>query len=256
MGPYLHISILLLVILLFLPSRLSSDIPLSMPCGIETPPNQDIVPEGALWRKETLHFLSPPEGFHTFVGWINAATISPCAESTTPPPTIEIHSLKIITIGPGENDIASQEIPLLDSEHFVGRLFPRFPQWFDQTQGWSETNILRENNGDLLIDLSTVPLRVYHAWSNPRTMVGPDQKTFLEAEVRITGTARLQLGLDYWRDETVDYNGYDIHCIQSNNCEAWVSDWFSNTGGEMISLTVPFTLSPFQSKKGGLKTQE
>lgn len=48
-------------------------------------------------------------------------------------------------------------------------------------------------------------------------------------EYEIEGDVSIQLGVDFWRDYYVDWNGYDPDCIESNNCEAWISDWFCNT---------------------------
>jgi hypothetical protein len=50
------------------------------------------------------------------------------------------------------------------------------------------------------------------------------ERCWIEVRCRITGSALIQLGIDYWKDTTVEWKGYNV-----NNTEAGVSDWYFNS---------------------------
>ncbi len=213
--------------------------PLSVPCQSDTPwPER--APHGALWKQETLHWNKAPDGYSTLVGWINAATALPCVDEHSITPRVEIRKLRIIARDEttGQERIVS-EIDPREKRHFVGRLFPRLPQWFGENEGKNEMTISTPILDRLSIDLSRAPLRVYHAWTEPRITLDPTQTYFLEVEANITETARLQFGIDYWRDQESDYTGWDATCQRSSNCEGFVSDWYGDTAGEFWTLRAP-----------------
>lgn len=213
-------------------------VPLSVPCRV-TPVWTATAPHGAIWTEETIHWQRPPRGYTALVGWINVATAVPCADEALAPPTVEIRTIKIIETNRRGKEKIVQELRGNDSEHFTGRLFPRVPHWFGETEGHLEIDIRTQHDDSLALDLSRVPLRVYHAWTEPRIPMRRSRSYSIEVEAKISSTARLQLGLDYWRDTHSDYNGWDPACVYSNNCEALVSDWFGDTQGEFIVLRAP-----------------
>lgn len=90
-----------------------------------------------------------------------------------------------------------------------------------------------------MINLKQISHNIYHGWTHPRVSLQPDKKVIVEMEVRISGEARVQLGVDYWKDITSDYNGYDPNCQVSNNCEAWIGDWYGDTNGKYITIRSP-----------------
>ncbi len=63
----------------------------------------------------------------------------------------------------------------------------------------------------------------------------------VEMEVKITGLARLQMGIDYWRETDSVYSQFDGTCQQSNNCEGYLSRWFGPTDG-FVTIRVPDAL--------------
>lgn len=199
-------------------------------------------PHGAIWERETVHFKQVPEGYATLVGWINAATAVPCSDDRAITPRIEIRTLRLIARNPKGEERVLATIDPRDREHFVGRLFPRIPEWFGETEGKSEIAISSAHDDRLTLDLGRAPLRVYHAWTEPRIMIDPADQYFIEIEANITETARLQVGVDYWRDMKGDYTGWDATCTTSANCEGWVSDWYGNTYGEFQTFRAPRSL--------------
>jgi hypothetical protein len=212
--------------------------PLDVPCETSlTWPGS--APHGAIWEQETVHFEHVPEGYATLVGWINAATAVPCSDESVVAPRIEIRTLRLIARNAAGDERVLAEIDPREREHFVGRLFPRVPEWFGETEGKSEVAIASVQAEALALELGHAPLRVYHAWTEPRITIDPADQHFIELEASITETARLQFGVDYWRDLRSDYAGWDATCSASANCEGWVSDWYGNTDGEFRTFRAP-----------------
>lgn len=200
---------------------------------------EEAAPHGAIWQKETTHWDTVPQGYGALVGWINAATAIPCADAGAERPSIDIRKFSIIAIAPDGSETVVEAVDPRDRSRFVGRLFPRVPRWFGETEGRNELEITSGNEDGLAIGLEAVPLRVYHAWTEPRIAIDPASRYAIEIEARISSTARLQFGVDYWRDAKADYSGWDPQCVRSNNCEGFVSDWQGGTGGEFRTFRGP-----------------
>lgn len=199
------------------------------------------VPHGAIWKKESIFVGTTPEAFSSVVGWINVASALPCMPGMTEA-VIEIRSLKLIEQDASGSETVIKEIRFVSemeaAKAIESGLFPRVPTWFGETEGSTDMAIDMIQDGAWRIDPGQASLRVYHAWTAPRSVARPGARYFVEAETKIRGAARLQLGIDYWRDATVPYNGYDKSC-QKNNCEAWVSDWYSDTHGKFVTIRAP-----------------
>lgn len=196
-------------------------------------------PHGAIWKEETVHFEQVPTGYSTLVGWVNAASALPCADESAVTPRVDIRAIRIIARDQEGAETIVSEIDPRDQVAFVGQLFPRVPAWFGETKGENEKNIATVSNDRLSLDLGSVPLRIYHGWTEPRVVIDPKQQYFLEVEANVTETARLQFGIDYWRDQNGDYAGWDASCERSANCEGFVSDWYGNTYGGFQTFRAP-----------------
>lgn len=198
------------------------------------------VPMNAPWKQETFIEGADTKGYTTFVGWINAMTALPCASEKIGA-TVEIRSIRLIerTAEGIESvvhmvDFGGDE--LAAAKAFEGTLLDRTPK---EGKGATDLRIDHIEKGSFVIDLNKASRRMYHAWTNRRTEAKPGAKYFVEADVRIVGAARLQFGVDYWRDMTADYAGYDRTCHTSNNCEVWISDWYGDTKGNFVTIRAP-----------------
>ena len=216
-------------------SPLSQEICSRLPqSGIE----QKIIPHGALWKKETIRQASLPTGYTAAVGWINVATAFPCEEESKAS-LVEIRAVRIMEQKDSqEKVIFEKKFDSTTRSGWSGALFQRQPYWFGPGEGKLGSVDVFTDQG-LIINSRAIPHNIYHGWTDPRVVLERDARQYVELEVRITGSARVQMGMDYWRDMTSDYNGYDPYCQTSNNCEAWIGDWYGDTKGEFITIRSP-----------------
>ncbi|MFA9261941.1 MAG: hypothetical protein ACEQSB_01090 [Undibacterium sp.] len=234
----LRVGLVVIAVITIVAARLEFFMPKSIECRQSVAWNE-AAPHGAIWTAETIHWDQVPPGYTTLVGWINAATVIPCADASQTKPAIEIRQIRIIGIEPDGKERLVETIDPRDTGRFVGRIFPRIPHWFGETEGTDDAALLSGGEDGVMLGIDQVPLRVYHAWTNPRVLIDPTLRYAIEIEAKISETARLQLGIDYWRDQDADYAGWDANCIQSNNCEGLVSDWYGSTEGEFRVFRAP-----------------
>jgi hypothetical protein len=217
---------------------IESEVCSSLPSGVV---ENKQVPSGAIWKKETIREATPPEGFNAAVAWINVATVTPCTTAGEPA-VVEIQKITLI-----EKDLENNSEKILEEfvyeneedKNFDGALFQREPYWFGPGEGKKASSIVSSTKEGIFINVKPVSHHIYHGWTNPRVSIANDKAVVVEVVARVTGQARLQLGLDYWQDLETDYNGYDPNCQVSANCEAWIGDWQGDTKGEFVTLRSP-----------------
>lgn len=200
------------------------------------------VPDGAIWNKETIHYATAPLGFEAVLGWFQVATMK-INHDPSIAATIEIDWQRLIAIAPNgtrtvvyeENFDTNGQLPATNAG-----LFLREPEWFppgNYNEPITNSNI---SDGILTIDIAVTPNRIAHWWTG-RVVTNENYKYAVEVRVRITGELMFQMGSDYWRTLDIDYNVYDSTCQTSNNCEAWVSDWYGDTNNQFVVINVPLS---------------
>lgn len=180
-------------------------------------------------------------GFDHIVGMFNVTTVFPCDRGERA--VVELRALRIMRQVKDTGDmVTAREIRFDQSEKGFNeveiRTYRRTP-WFTSGVPWLRVKAAEQTNGTLELNARVVPEGIIHGWTTPRLATIPGERYVLEAEVRVTGDARLQFGMDYWRGATSLYNGWSEGCVSSNNCQAWLSDWLSDTGGEFVIWRVP-----------------
>lgn len=183
-------------------------------CEKENEPDTHYPPEAA-HKEAYLRFSLPPDGFDAIVGKIDAVH----NRESNEPSYIDLDYIRVYANIDGEKELfTSNEY----NDNFAeGGLFPRDP-WFGGDNipealnyNFVESSFLRLNTGNF-------PDKVIHVWTAPRAWV-PDsaQNCWVEIRCRITGDAFIQAGIDYWKNLTIPWDGYD-----NNNKEACASDWY------------------------------
>ncbi|MDE2059901.1 MAG: hypothetical protein KGL31_13685 [candidate division NC10 bacterium] len=206
------------------------------------------IPQDACIERQTLQTYanSPPRGYLAVLAWANAMTVSASHQPGTTA-SVEIDYIRILeedvstgqltAVAGASEEYSQSRAPLSSGE---GALWVRVPRC---ASGSSSRTISssRVSGGVLGIDLASTPGDYAHWWT-PRGDIAPftsGKRYLVESRFRVNGGAALQFGLDYWRTKTIDYNGYDVTCVTSNNCEAWVSAWFGDTQGAFIVRQFP-----------------
>lgn len=205
------------------------------------------IPVDAQHKKEIVWRKTAPEQFHAVLALMQAVTVAPCRLPNTENASITVRAIRLIESDPktGQErilnevtDFSSKNDPL----PFEGKIFQRLPHWYPSFGKVSAPSgdIIRREKKSLVIDLMKKPNAIYHGWTNPKVATTPGMNYEVEMEVKIVGAARLQMGIDFWRDIDSVGSSFDETCQKSTNCEGSLSKWFGPTDGfETIRSTKP-----------------
>lgn len=206
-------------------------------------PESSQIPHGAIWSKETIRRDQPAHGFNAIAIWAQAATMIP-GQSQNIEAFITVDYWHVIEVYQGDSSIIfTEDYNYISPKHFTTNeagLYCRFPKWFDPVCNDYHTvafNMIAQN-GLLHIDMSQTPDNIVHWWM-PRLAFRQGATYVIVCRLKIVGATAVQFGMDYWRDLYVGYNMYDPTCQNSNNCEAWLTDWIADTDGRFITVYVP-----------------
>jgi hypothetical protein len=210
---------------------------------IKTNDEDSIIPEGAIWKSQTIKYELAPEGYTTLAVWANAATLK-LNQSYDKKAIIYIDHWKVIEHQLNKDTVLFENFydgfydqPLSINE---GGLYCRIPTWFDST--CNDAHDLPYNmiitNGNLKIDAAQEPNKIIHWWT-PRQRSCYTSSYSVEVTLKVEGAVSVQFGLDYWKDFNCGWNKFDPFCQTSNNCEAWISDWIGDTQGKYITVNLP-----------------
>jgi hypothetical protein len=205
------------------------------------------VPFGAQHRSEVVWRKSAPENFHAVLALMQVVSVAPCPMQPGQEAKLTIKAIRLIERNPetGIEAVVSEVTDFSKKKgnfRFGGELYPRTPRWY---AGSSEKagSILSSDVSNLVIDLAGAPSRIFHGWTDPKVAIKPGMNYLVEMEVKLTGFARLQMGIDYWREIGSVYNEFDATCQKSNNCEGHLSRWYGPAkDGEWQTIRTPDAL--------------
>lgn len=124
--------------------------------------------------------------------------------------------------------VDGKDVILNDDEGAVrGGLYRRYP-WFGTDAHDPIPLAHSEDHRVVILHVGTRPERVWHFWAaSPRRPIPPGklEGCTAKARVKISVGALLQMGLDYWRNSTIEYGS------GGNNDEAGASDWYFPSDG-------------------------
>lgn len=119
--------------------------------------------------------------------------------------------------------VDGKEVVLNDDQGNVrGGLYRRHP-WFGTDQHEAMPMVYDRSDHAVVMRVGQRPDKVWHFWSaspRPELPAGKLDGCTVSAWVRISPGALLQIGMDYWRDTTVEYGP------GGNNHEAGASHWY------------------------------
>lgn len=204
------------------------------------------VPLGAQHRKEVVWRKTAPGDFHAVLALMQVVSVAPCPMEGSQEARLTIRAIRLIerdstgseTVVSAVTDFRKKNATV----RFDGALFPRIPKWYEGAASRPVAGMLGMDDQALVIDLGPSPRTIYHGWTEPKVTAKPGMNYLVEMEVRISGQARLQMGIDYWRETTAAFNVFDGTCQKSNNCEGYLSRWFGPTDG-FVTIRVPDALT-------------
>lgn len=222
--------------------------PSPVPTANPTIPQGVAVDDPAFFASETIAPEYQPAqkmadlGFDYLVPMLNAVTVYPCDRGKAA--TVELKSLRVIRKDPNTGYETVEQLVTFGNgwqrpNSLVYKTFYREPGWFTSGEPATQPILAAIAKQTYTVNLRNVPKGIYHAWGDPRVPAVPGHPYFVEVVVRVTGDARLQLGMDYWRGSLSDYNGWTPGCSGSNNCQAELSNWLGDTHGKFVTWRAP-----------------
>ncbi len=223
-------------------------------CSIPVPTASPTIPQGvavedsAFFASETIApEYQPPQqmadvGFSYLVGMLNVVTVHPCDRGRAA--TVELKALRIIRKDPNTGYETVEQLVTFGNgwnlpNGLVYKTFYRQPVFFTSGEPATQPTLASIAKQTYTVNVKSIPRGIYHAWTNPRVPTIAGHPYFVEVVVRVTGDARIQLGMDYWRGSVSDYNGWTPGCTGSNNCQAWLSNWLGDTKGKFVTWRAP-----------------
>lgn len=174
------------------------------------------LPDEIAFKRGYIASSLPPPGWLCGVAWFQALhdeRLGP-AESV-----VEIKNIRLsAAMSDGSEKLLRSDYQVWD-ERECGGLYSRKP-WFGTDEHLPMPAEL--SGGVLRYRPSEAPDKVWHHWNSRRSTI-PKGCThlILRAEIRLSGAAIFQAGIDWWKTSNVGYGGYNV-----NNREAGCSDWY------------------------------
>lgn len=217
---------------------------------VTMPAVQQVIVPGLLMSHAAI-----PSRYHAALGWAQAVTLSTTQTGTA---RVEMDSMVLleqnpstglITPAPGAQLSFDQPLAFGSQGELYNRVCSdgsfRNECWF---ANGTTTIPSTASGGVVTIDVASIPTKVPHWWT-PRANATPGALYWLQATFRVTGGAAIQFGVDYWLDtcssqaQCAPFSPYDnATCVTANPCEAWVSNWIGDTGGQFVTVLFPLNM--------------
>lgn len=199
---------------------------LSCGSGATSGGGDSIAPPESPKPKAFFNMALPPQGWTSGVVWVNAVHDT----RKTGDSSLEVDWVRLHCLVGGQDTLIAGETSANGTGVAWSGLYLRQP-WFGDNDFHEPMNV------DFTGDIAVLPLsrrldRVWH-FGGSRTII-PAGATLCYAEARVKpqGAAIVQLGLDYWKTDSIGWCGYNI-C----NTEAAGSDWYGESSDWLIIST-------------------
>ena len=188
--------------------------------------NENIPPE--IWYiEETVHLASSSLTNKYVNAWFSVIHDTKKGGESM----VEIKSIKLVArLNTGQDVLLAEDLYETD---WGGKLYIRYPYFecpLDEAFQWEMPAELV--NSRLVFSPSDITNRVWHGWCTGPWPKVPNNtnKLWVEVEVRITGNALMQIGVDFKNNQTTN-DGWD---------EDGVSNWFFSTSNfQTVSFNKP-----------------
>jgi IPT/TIG domain len=179
--------------------------------------NDPRIPEEVSYKSGYINSIPAPLGFSSARLW--GIAIADTRVSAYESATVEVAWTQLSCRADGDDkDFVLND----DTGRVRGGLFQRNP-WFGTNENEPMRLAYDDQNHAVVLHVGQRPDRVWHFWSaSPRATLPPGKLAgcTVRARVKISRGALLQMGMDYWRNATVEYGP------GGNNHEAGASKWY------------------------------
>lgn len=172
------------------------------------------IPEEVKFRSGYVNAIPRPADFRSAMWW--GIAIADPRVSGYEAATVEISWMQLSCRADGKDYVLNE-----DRGRLRGGLFRRNP-WF----GTNEHEPMRQDydraNDTVVLRVGQRPDKVWHFWSaSPRAALPPGklEGCTVKVHLRISPGALVQIGMDYWKNPTVQYGDGNSH-------EAGASNWY------------------------------
>lgn len=177
--------------------------------------NDPRIPYEVSYKSGYVNSVPAPPGFASALLW--GIAIADTRVSGYEAATVEIAWTQLSCRAEGKDVVLNDDIGRVR-----GGLFRRNP-WFGTNQNESMPLAFDDQSHSVVLRVGQRADRVWHFWSGSARAVLPAGKLegcTVKARVKIASGALLQMGMDYWRNATVEYGP------GGNNHEAGASNWY------------------------------
>ena len=183
------------------------------------------VPDEVRYKTGYVNPAGRPADFHSVMLW--GIAIADTRVAGYESAKVEISSLELSCRANGKDSVLIHDVGRIH-----GGLYRRIP-WFQGNQAELMPILTDAVNGTVILPVGQRTDRIWHFWSasaRPALPAGKLEGCTVKVRAKISPGALLQVGMDYWRDQTVPFGA------GGNNHEAGASDWYfpSNQWQEAI----------------------
>lgn len=160
----------------------------------------------------------PPQGWTSGVAWINSVYDT----RKTGESTLQVDWVRLYCLVNGQETLVAGETQSNGTGVTWGGLYLRNP-WFGNNDYHDPMTV--DFSGNIaVLPLSSIKDRVWHFGGSRGIIPSGASLCYAEARVKPQGVALVQLGLDFWINQTALWCGYN-QC----NTEGAASDWFAES---------------------------
>lgn len=188
------------------------------------------VPDEVKFRSGYVNADPRPEGFGSVMLW--GIAIADTRATNYQAAMVEISSMQLSCRTDGKDFLLNE-----DRGRLHGGLFRRTP-WFGTNEHEPMPLDYDHAKDAVVLRIGRRADKVWHFWSaSPRSALPPGklEGCTVKAHLRISPGALVQLGMDYWKNPTVDYAPGNSHEAGASNwyfpSESWQEAVFTDIGG-------------------------
>ena len=181
--------------------------------------NDPRIPDDVGWKAGYVNPVRAPSDFKSVLLWGIAIADTRMASHASA--ELEVARLRLSCLVDGKELVLND-----DFGELRGGLYRRTP-WFG-TDEHSPMPMRHTTERTVILPIGTRSDRVWHFWSaSPRPALPPGklEGCTVNARVKVSNGALVQIGMDYWRSATALWAGADV-----NNHEAGASNWYFPSG--------------------------